>query len=238
LKKQLYDYLYWEDPSSEATKILNSTHFNRLSQVRHVEVQSAEPKYQVTKLANGVTVLTESTTVPANVQLGILVDVGTRDETAETSGSLLSIKNTYMKTVLNTNETVNYGVHQMSGGTFDMDYDRESTYWRASCLAHDVVDVFSMIVDCAFEPRSVVAANVGIYKNTQSHKLDSISGGNNEFNDGLYRLAYGNKGLGNSLLGNKSNISNLTAQTLQKFQIETLSPHKITICGGGIDNHQ
>jgi hypothetical protein len=50
--------------------------------------------------------------------------VGTRDETAETSGSLLSIKNTYMKTVLNTNETVNYGIHQMSGGYFDMDYDR------------------------------------------------------------------------------------------------------------------
>lgn len=34
--------------------------------------------------------------------------MGTRDETLETSGSLLNIKNTYMKTVLNTNETVNY----------------------------------------------------------------------------------------------------------------------------------
>ena len=32
--------------------------------------------------------------------------MGTRDETLETSGSLLNIKNTYMKTVLNTNETV------------------------------------------------------------------------------------------------------------------------------------
>ena len=32
--------------------------------------------------------------------------MGTRDETLETSGSLLSIKNTYYKTVLNTNETV------------------------------------------------------------------------------------------------------------------------------------
>jgi len=41
------------------------------------------------------------------VDLGVLLDVGTRDETSETSGSLLSIKNTYYKTVLNTNETVN-----------------------------------------------------------------------------------------------------------------------------------
>ena len=36
--------------------------------------------------------------------------IGSRDETNETSGSLLSIKNTYLKTVLNTNETVNYGM--------------------------------------------------------------------------------------------------------------------------------
>ena len=29
---------------------------------------------------------------------------------------MLSIKNTYLKTALNTNETVNYGISQMSGG--------------------------------------------------------------------------------------------------------------------------
>jgi processing peptidase subunit beta len=38
------------------------------------------------------------------------LNVGARDENNETSGSLLSMKNTYMKTVLNTNETVNYGM--------------------------------------------------------------------------------------------------------------------------------
>lgn len=36
---------------------------------------------------------------------------------------MLSIKNTYMKTVLNTNETVNYGMVQMAGGEFSMEYD-------------------------------------------------------------------------------------------------------------------
>lgn len=64
----------------------------------------------MTKLTNGITVLTESASSPSRVDVGILLDVGTRDETNETSGSLLSIKNTYYKTVLNTNETINYGV--------------------------------------------------------------------------------------------------------------------------------
>lgn len=55
--------------------------------------------------------------------LGILIDVGTRDETKETSGSLLALRNTYLKTLKHTNETINYGMIQMSGGAMSMDYD-------------------------------------------------------------------------------------------------------------------
>lgn len=42
--------------------------------------------------------------------IGFLIDVGTRDETHETSGSLLALKNTYLKTLKHTNETINYGM--------------------------------------------------------------------------------------------------------------------------------
>lgn len=69
-----------------------------------------ERRYEVSKLRNGITVLTESASFPSRVDLGVLLNVGTRDETSETSGSLLSIKNTYFKTNINTNETINYGV--------------------------------------------------------------------------------------------------------------------------------
>lgn len=55
-------------------------------------------------------VITEQVAFPTTVDFGILIDVGTRDECNETSGSLLSIKNTYLKTILNTNETINYGI--------------------------------------------------------------------------------------------------------------------------------
>jgi len=41
---------------------------------------------------------------------GFLIDVGTRDEKAENSGSLLALKNTYLKTLKHTNETINYGM--------------------------------------------------------------------------------------------------------------------------------
>jgi processing peptidase subunit beta len=142
-------------------------------------VYPAQPAaYNVTKLSSGVRVLTESVSIPSSVHIGVFIDVGSRDETNETSGSMLSLKNTYLKTAINTSETVNYGITQMSGGEFEMDYNRENSYYHASCLAHDVVDVFGMVADSAFEPKNFVSSSVGMYKNSNSHKLESHLGGN------------------------------------------------------------
>jgi len=82
-----------------------------------------EARYGVTELNNGFTVLTESETFPGAINMGFLIGVGTRDETEETSGSLLALKNTYLKTLKHTNETINYGMIQMSGGDMQMNYD-------------------------------------------------------------------------------------------------------------------
>jgi processing peptidase subunit beta len=55
-----------------------------------------------------------------------------------------------------------------------MDYDQENAYFKAHCLAHDVVDLFKVVSDCALEPRSVVAANVAIEKNHGTHHLEGV----------------------------------------------------------------
>lgn len=91
--------------------------------------------------------------------------MGSRDETMETSGSLLALKNTYLKTLKHTNETINYGMIQMSGGYMTMDYDQERTFYKGQCLEYDTIDMFQMMVDVALEPRSVLAANVARAKN-------------------------------------------------------------------------
>jgi predicted Zn-dependent peptidase len=96
----------------------------------------------VTNLSNGFTVLTESQSFPGAVHMGFLMDVGTRDETPETSGALLALKNTYLKTLKHTNETINYGMIQMSGGSMTMDYDQERTYFKGQCIEYDVIDMF------------------------------------------------------------------------------------------------
>ena len=38
------------------------------------------------------------------------MDLGSRDENIESSGLMLALKNTYLKTACTTNETINYGM--------------------------------------------------------------------------------------------------------------------------------
>lgn len=78
---------------------------------------------------------------------------------------MLLLKHAFLKTAINTNETVNYGIAQMAGSHYDVKYNNESVFYRINCLSHDVIDVFSMLADCAFEPRNHVACSVGRSKN-------------------------------------------------------------------------
>lgn len=175
------------------------------------------------------------------LKLGLLLDVGTRDETAESSGSLLALKNTYLKTGKHTNETLNYGTIQMSGGDMQMDYDQERTYFKGHCIEYDVIDMFQVLTDIAFEPRTLMAANVARVHNQKSHdlqnhlnKFDPFAG-NQEL---LLRTAYGYNTLGMPRLGLESNIGNLDARVLQQFMMDNITPKKSLIVASGVQNHK
>jgi len=48
--------------------------------------------------------------------------------------------------------------------------------YKASCIEYDTVDMFQMMIDCALEPRSTLAANVAKMKNRRSHDLQKHLG--------------------------------------------------------------
>lgn len=194
-----------------------------------IEVDRKDSEYQATTLSNGFTVLTESEDFPGPVNMGFLINVGTRDETPETSGSLLALKNVYLKTLKHTNETVNYGMIQMSGGDMTMDYDQETTYFKGHCIEYDTVDMFQMLVDIALEPRSVLAANVAKSKNRKSHELAHHLAKYDPFaynEDLLLRTAYGYNTLGMPRLGLEGNVESIDARILQKFIMDNVTPKK------------
>jgi len=98
------------DKSTAAYSVASFDPTQPLAGHKPIDAQHVPREYTVTSLENGFTVLTESQSFPGAVHMGFLMDVGTRDETSETSGSLLALKNTYLKTLKHTNETINYGM--------------------------------------------------------------------------------------------------------------------------------
>lgn len=110
VRRAFFDFIYRDDTSDPNT--IATSWCPRSPLQGHVAKPKAEAarNWESTKLSNGITVLTESTGFPNKVDFGFLLNVGTRDECSECSGSLLSIKNTYLKTIMNTNETINYGI--------------------------------------------------------------------------------------------------------------------------------
>lgn len=98
-----------------------------------------------------------------------------------------------------------------------------------------------MLVDCALEPRSVLAANVAKSKNRKSHdlykhlhKYDPKS-----YNKDMFlRTAYGYNTLGMPTLGMEHNVESIDARMLQQFIMENVTPKKCYIVASGIKNHK
>ena len=150
------------------------------------------------------------------------------------------MKNTYLKTLKHTNETINYGMIQMSGGGMTMDYDQERTFFKGHCIEYDTVDMFQMMVDIALEPRSVMAANVAKAKNQKSHDLFNHLAKFDPFasqQELLLRTAYGYNTLGMPRLGLEKNIQNIDARMLQQFIMDNITPRKCLIVASGVQNH-
>jgi processing peptidase subunit alpha len=228
------------DKSRESYKLASFDPVQEFSQHAPQVIADNKPDYQVTHLANGFTVLTESTIFPGPVNMSFLIDVGTRDETPETSGACLALSNTYLKTLKHTNETVNYGMIQMSGGAMNMDFDQERIYFHGSCLEYDTIDMFQMMVDLALEPRSVMAANVAKSKNQQSHELsEHLSQFDPSMHNGemLLKTAFGQEGLGMPRLGNQNNVDNIDAKMLQNFVTRNITPGKCVIAANNVNDH-
>ena len=154
---------------------------------------------------------------------------------------MLALKNTYLKTLKHTNETINYGMIQMSGGDMQMDFDQERTYFKGHCIEYDVIDMFQMMVDIALEPRSVMAANVARSKNKKSHDLHKHLHKYDPFSDNqdlLLRTAYGYNTLGMPRLGLEHNLDNIDARMIQQFIMDNITPKKCVIVASGIKNHK
>lgn len=237
LKKVTAELFNVQQNSEAQSKIASYDPLQPIKSHNVVLKNDQKPHYQTTKLQNGVTILTESIVFPNVIDLGILLNVGVRDETFDTSGSLFALKSTYHQTILDVDKKKSKILHT-AGGELEMEYDQENTYFKAHCLAHHVNDILSAMIDSAIKPITSTAAGLTIEK-VQQHValLEQMSADTEDLNDKIMKSAFGREGLGMPLGGIKENLLNLSENTLQRFQRENITPDKVYIAAAGIEDH-
>lgn len=203
-----------------------------------ITTQDSSKTLHLTTLPNGVRVVTESQGLPSSVHLGVTISAGTRDETEKYSSVVHSLAQTHLKTNVRTNEQINYGMIQMSGGAFEMNYNQEFMNYHGHCLAHDTYDIVQMLSDCVLDEKTVMDEEAAQWRIDEWWKFRSIWINDwARLNELWLSVAYGNKGLGMPLSGFESNFQNIGHYYMNQWRKYHVTPDRMIVWGAGIKSH-
>lgn len=193
---------------------------------------------EVTRLDNGLTIITERMDRVETVSFGAYVSIGTRDETAANNGvshflEHMAFKGTERRSAAQIAEDI-----ENVGGYINAYTARETTAYYVKLLKNDLalgVDIIgdilthSTFLDAEVErERGVILQEIGQANDTPD---DIIF-------DQFQERAFPEQPMGRPTLGSEELVSTMTRDTLMSYMREHYTTHNITIAAAGNLHHQ
>ncbi|MBS1073607.1 insulinase family protein [Gluconobacter sp. Dm-73] len=193
---------------------------------------------EVTRLDNGLTIITERMDRVETVSFGAYVSIGTRDETAANNGvshflEHMAFKGTERRSAAQIAEDI-----ENVGGYINAYTARETTAYYVKLLKNDLalgVDIIgdilthSTFLDAEIErERGVILQEIGQANDTPD---DIIF-------DQFQERAFPEQPMGRPTLGSEELVSTMTRDTLMSYMREHYTTHNITIAAAGNLQHQ
>ncbi|MCP1235130.1 insulinase family protein [Gluconobacter kondonii] len=193
---------------------------------------------EVTRLDNGLTIITERMDRVETVSFGAYVSIGTRDETAANNGvshflEHMAFKGTERRSAAQIAEDI-----ENVGGYINAYTARETTAYYVKLLKNDLalgVDIIgdilthSTFLDAEIErERGVILQEIGQANDTPD---DIIF-------DQFQERAFPEQPMGRPTLGSEELVSSMTRDTLMSYMREHYTTHNITIAAAGNLHHQ
>ncbi|GBR69717.1 M16 family metallopeptidase [Gluconobacter kanchanaburiensis] len=193
---------------------------------------------EVTRLDNGLTIITERMDRVETVSFGAYVSIGTRDETAANNGvshflEHMAFKGTTRRSASQIAEEI-----ENVGGYINAYTARETTAYYVKLLKNDLalgVDIIgdilthSTFLDAEIErERGVILQEIGQANDTPD---DIIF-------DQFQERAFPEQPMGRPTLGSEELVSTMTRDTLMSYMREHYTTHNITIAAAGNLHHQ
>ena len=192
---------------------------------------------KITKLDNGLRVVTQNMPGLETVSMGIWNAVGGRDEVEANNGVAhllehMDFKGTLTKNALQIAETI-----EDVGGDINAYTSKEITAYYVKLLADDLhygVDILTDILqNSAFaedelnRERGVIIQEIGMYLDTPDDMIF----------DYWQEKAFPNQPMGRSILGKTDIIKNISREEVKGFMTNHYNPNKMIISAAGKINH-
>jgi predicted Zn-dependent peptidase len=192
---------------------------------------------QVTRLANGLTVATDSMPHVETVSLGVWANVGARNETAEINGVAhllehMAFKGTARRSARQIAEEI-----EAVGGHLNAYTSREQTAFYAKVLADDTALAVDIVADIlqhsVFDPeelareRAVVLQEIGQAEDTPD---DIVF-------DHFQEAAFPNQPMGWPILGRAEIVQGLSRQEIGGYMKRHYAPERLILAAAGRVDH-
>ena len=193
--------------------------------------------HEVTKLDNGLTVITETMTEVPSITLNIGVNNGSRYETPELNGISHFLEHMAFKGTKRRNAQQIAEEFDAVGGYLNASTDREHTIYHAKFLKEDLplaVDILADILQhSVFEAeeiereRSVITQEIAQSNDTPD---DIVF-------DYFMNTAFPGQPLGRNILGNEETIMHFTGDTLRSYMHRNYAASRMVVAAAGNISH-
>ena len=192
---------------------------------------------KISKLDNGLRIVTHSMPAFESVTFGVFNAVGCRDENEEINGTAhflehMAFKGTKTKSALEIMEKV-----ESVGGYINAYTSEEITAYWVKMLSQDLhigIDIISDILqNSTFEPkelereRGVILQEIGMYLDTPAHMVG----------DYWLKTAFPDQPIGRLILGKKEIIKSIEREKIVNFMQSNYHPSKMVVSAAGKIDH-
>lgn len=192
------------------------------------ESYTAKPaQIKVTKLDNGLTVITKNSFNSPITKMSLFVDAGSRFENNANAGVSHFIAQLGFKDTTKSSELLRVRLLESTGGNFSVAADRENIVYTMEGLSPIVPTAVTDMFESLY-PRlhrlDVAAERDGM----KAALEDALSSPTVVLNEALHQTAFGNSGLGNALFCPPHNVS-LSNKAIVEYMNKHYQPNRMTL---------
>lgn len=191
----------------------------------------------VTRLPNGLRIVSEPRFDVETVSLGVFVDAGTRDELPGEHGLAHFLEHMAFKGTAKRSAFETVGDIERLGGDINAETSPEATSYTVRMLAEDWQVGLDVLLDLALCPR-FHPDDIKLEKDVVCQEIaGALDVPDDRLVDGIGLAAFGDHPLGQPILGTQQSVNAMDAASLRSFRARTYAPQNIIISAAGALDH-